>query len=149
MCQGATGDLQGAVAVFKDVLRLFKRRTNQIELFSMKRVSTFPGSRAGRRKMKLTHGRASLQAEKLRSSGLTKDLCILSVIEILYLWKALANCSADTLQTMTRGKSAAGALARRCCWGSLVVILCLCTCSPAGGRRCLVCRTKVPPPRGY
>lgn len=38
VCQGATGDLQGAVSVFKDVLRLFKRRTNQIELFSMKRV---------------------------------------------------------------------------------------------------------------
>ncbi|XP_056913729.1 tetratricopeptide repeat protein 39C-like [Takifugu flavidus] len=78
VCQGATGDLQGAVSVFKDVLRLFKRRTNQIELFSMKR------------------------AEKLRSSSLTKDLCVLSVIEILYLWKALANCSAETLQAMTR-----------------------------------------------
>uniref|UniRef100_H2S3A6 Tetratricopeptide repeat domain 39C n=1 Tax=Takifugu rubripes TaxID=31033 RepID=H2S3A6_TAKRU len=78
VCQGATGDLQGAVSVFKDVLRLFKRRTNQIELFSMKR------------------------AEKLRSSSLTQDLCVLSVIEILYLWKALANCSAETLQTMTR-----------------------------------------------
>lgn len=38
VCQGAMGDLQGAVSVFKDVLRLFKRRSNQIELFSMKRV---------------------------------------------------------------------------------------------------------------
>lgn len=27
--------------MFKDVLQLFKRRTNQIELFSMKRVSVF------------------------------------------------------------------------------------------------------------
>lgn len=43
VCQGATGDLQGAVSVFKDVLRLFKRRTNQIELFSMKRVSVLLG----------------------------------------------------------------------------------------------------------
>lgn len=38
-CQGATGDLEGAVAVFKDVQRLFKRKNNQIELFSLKRVS--------------------------------------------------------------------------------------------------------------
>lgn len=30
------------------------------------------------------------------------------MIEILYLWKALANCSAETLQTMTRGKPAVG-----------------------------------------
>lgn len=43
VCQGATGDLQGAVSVFKDVLQLFKRRTNQIELFSMKRVSVVLG----------------------------------------------------------------------------------------------------------
>lgn len=41
VCQGATGDLQGAVSVFRDVLRLFKRRTNQIELFAMKRVSVW------------------------------------------------------------------------------------------------------------
>lgn len=39
VCQGATGDLEGAVSVFKDVQRLFKRRNNQIELFSNKRVS--------------------------------------------------------------------------------------------------------------
>lgn len=111
VCQGATGDLQGAVAVFKDVLRLFKRRTNQIELFSMKRVSVFLGSSACWCKRKLMHGCTSGQAEKLRSSSLTKDLCILSVIEILYLWKALANCSAETLQTMTRGKSAVSTFA--------------------------------------
>ena len=42
MCQGATGDLEGAVTVFKDVERLFKRKNNQIELFSMKRVSRYP-----------------------------------------------------------------------------------------------------------
>ncbi|XP_030606864.1 tetratricopeptide repeat protein 39C-like isoform X1 [Archocentrus centrarchus] len=76
VCQGATGDLEGAVAVFKDVQRLFKRKNNQIELFSTKR------------------------AEKLRSSSLFKELCILSVIEILYLWKALPNCSNAKLQTM-------------------------------------------------
>lgn len=40
VCQGATGDLEGAVSVFKDVQRLFKRRNNQIELFSNKRVSS-------------------------------------------------------------------------------------------------------------
>nr|XP_046263466.1 tetratricopeptide repeat protein 39C-like [Scatophagus argus] len=77
VCQGATGDLEGAVSVFKDVQRLFKRKNNQIELFSMKR------------------------AEKLRSTSLSKELCILSVIEILYLWKALPNCSTAKLQTMT------------------------------------------------
>lgn len=38
VCQGATGDLEGAVSVFKDVQRLFKRKNNQIELFSTKRV---------------------------------------------------------------------------------------------------------------
>uniref|UniRef100_A0A8C4F4C6 Tetratricopeptide repeat domain 39C n=1 Tax=Dicentrarchus labrax TaxID=13489 RepID=A0A8C4F4C6_DICLA len=76
VCQGATGDLEGAVSVFKDVQRLFKRKNNQIELFSMKR--------------------------KLRSTSLFKELCILSVIEILYLWKALPNCSTTKLQTMTQ-----------------------------------------------
>uniref|UniRef100_A0A673CU45 Tetratricopeptide repeat protein 39C-like n=1 Tax=Sphaeramia orbicularis TaxID=375764 RepID=A0A673CU45_9TELE len=78
VCQGATGDLEGAVTVFKDVQRLFKRKNNQIELFSMKR------------------------AEKLRSTSLTKELCILSVIEILYLWKALSNCCTSKLQTMAQ-----------------------------------------------
>lgn len=39
VCQGATGDLEGAVSVFKDVQKLFKRKNNQIELFSTKRVS--------------------------------------------------------------------------------------------------------------
>ncbi|XP_035027238.1 tetratricopeptide repeat protein 39C [Hippoglossus stenolepis] len=77
VCQGATGDLEGAIAVFKDVQRLFKRKNNQIELFSMKR------------------------AEKLRSPCLSKEHCILYVIEILYLWKALPNCSTAKLQTMS------------------------------------------------
>uniref|UniRef100_A0A7N9AV51 Tetratricopeptide repeat domain 39C n=1 Tax=Mastacembelus armatus TaxID=205130 RepID=A0A7N9AV51_9TELE len=79
VCQGATGDLDGAVAVFKDVQKLFKRKNNQIELFSLKR------------------------AEKLRSPSLPRELCILSVIEILYLWKALSNCSTAKLQTMIQG----------------------------------------------
>ncbi|KAF7654201.1 hypothetical protein LDENG_00072830 [Lucifuga dentata] len=77
-CQGATGDLEGAIAVFKDVQRLFRRKNNQIELFSMKR------------------------AEKLRSPSLSKELCILSVIEVLYLWKALPNCSTSKLHAMTQ-----------------------------------------------
>ncbi|KAM9844589.1 tetratricopeptide repeat protein 39C-like isoform 1-T2 [Aulostomus maculatus] len=78
VCQGASGDLEGAFAVFKDVQKLFKRKNNQIELFSMKK------------------------AEKLRIPGLSKELCVLSVIEILYLWKALVNCSTDKLHTMIR-----------------------------------------------
>uniref|UniRef100_A0A672HAP1 Tetratricopeptide repeat protein 39C-like n=1 Tax=Salarias fasciatus TaxID=181472 RepID=A0A672HAP1_SALFA len=77
-CQGAMGDLNGAVSVFKDVQKLFKRRNNQIEVFSVKR------------------------AEKLRSPCLTQELCVLSVIEILYLWKALPNCSTAKLQAMAR-----------------------------------------------
>uniref|UniRef100_A0AAQ5Y4Q1 Tetratricopeptide repeat domain 39C n=1 Tax=Amphiprion ocellaris TaxID=80972 RepID=A0AAQ5Y4Q1_AMPOC len=77
-CQGATGDLEGAIVAFKDVQRLFKRKNNQIELFSTKK------------------------AEKLRSPSLSKELCILSVIEILYLWKALPNCSTAKLKTMTQ-----------------------------------------------
>ncbi|XP_068196855.1 tetratricopeptide repeat protein 39C-like isoform X2 [Antennarius striatus] len=76
VCQGAADDLEGAISVFKDVQRLFKRKNNQIELFSMKR------------------------AEKLKSTSLSKELCILSVIEILYLWKALVNSSNTTLQIM-------------------------------------------------
>nr|XP_040026946.1 tetratricopeptide repeat protein 39C-like isoform X1 [Gasterosteus aculeatus aculeatus] len=78
VCHGATGELEGAVDVFKEVETLYKRKNNQIELFSMKR------------------------AEKLKTSSLSKELCILSVIEILYLWKALPNCSAAKLKTMTQ-----------------------------------------------
>lgn len=62
----------------------------------------------------LIHVCTSHQAEKLRSSALTKDLCILSVIEILYLWKALASCTTEMLQTMTQGNSAVSVLA--CVW---------------------------------
>lgn len=67
VCQGATGDLPGAVAVFKDVLRLFKRRTNQIELFSMKRVSVFLGSLACWCERQLTHGRTCARVARPRS----------------------------------------------------------------------------------
>ncbi|XP_015228057.1 PREDICTED: tetratricopeptide repeat protein 39C isoform X2 [Cyprinodon variegatus] len=77
VCQGATGDLEGAISTFKDVQKLFKRKNNQIEMFSLKR------------------------AENFQSPSLSKELCILSVIEILYLWKALPNCSSANLQTMT------------------------------------------------
>ena len=38
MCQGASGDLDGASGVFKDVQKLFKRKNNQIEQFAVKRV---------------------------------------------------------------------------------------------------------------
>uniref|UniRef100_A0A8C2WQ09 Tetratricopeptide repeat domain 39C n=1 Tax=Cyclopterus lumpus TaxID=8103 RepID=A0A8C2WQ09_CYCLU len=78
VCQGATGNLEGAVTVFKEVESLFKRKNNQIELFSMKR------------------------AEKLRTPSLSKEVCVLSVIEILYLWKALPNCSPAKLRAMAQ-----------------------------------------------
>ena len=40
------------------------------------------------------------QAEKLRKPRPSKELCSLAVIEVLYLWKALANCSVPKLQSM-------------------------------------------------
>lgn len=47
---------------------------------------------------------ASLQAERLRKISPTRELCILGVIEVLYLWKALQNCSSSKLQIMNQGK---------------------------------------------
>ncbi|KAJ8012105.1 hypothetical protein DPEC_G00065220 [Dallia pectoralis] len=76
--QGASGDLEGAATVFKDVQKLYKRKNNQIEQFSMKR------------------------AERLTKHPPSKELCILAVIEVLYLWKALPNCSTSKLQTMNQ-----------------------------------------------
>ncbi|XP_029581377.1 tetratricopeptide repeat protein 39C isoform X1 [Salmo trutta] len=76
VCQGASGDLEGAAAVFKDVHKLLKRNNNQIEQFSMQR------------------------AEGLSKHAPSRELCILAVIEVLYLWKALPNCSTSKLQTM-------------------------------------------------
>nr|XP_046248666.1 tetratricopeptide repeat protein 39C-like [Scatophagus argus] len=78
VCQGASGDLDGASGVFKDVQKLFKRKNNQIEQFAVKR------------------------AEKLRKTSPTRELCILGVIEVLYLWKALQNCSSSKLQIMNQ-----------------------------------------------
>ncbi|KAG8133531.1 hypothetical protein E2320_011299 [Naja naja] len=38
VCQGATGEVNGAQTVFKEVQKLFKRKNNQIEQFSVKKV---------------------------------------------------------------------------------------------------------------
>uniref|UniRef100_A0AAY4AY00 Tetratricopeptide repeat domain 39C n=1 Tax=Denticeps clupeoides TaxID=299321 RepID=A0AAY4AY00_9TELE len=78
VCQGAAGDLEGANKVFRDVQRLFRRKNNQIEQFSMRR------------------------AEHLVTLPPTRELCVLGVIEVLYLWKALANCSTSKLQLMSQ-----------------------------------------------
>lgn len=78
VCQGASGDLEGANAVFKEVQKLFKRKNNQIEQFAVKR------------------------ADRLRKMSPTRELCILGVIEVLYLWKALQNCSPSKLQIMNQ-----------------------------------------------
>nr|XP_029479413.1 tetratricopeptide repeat protein 39C-like isoform X3 [Oncorhynchus nerka]XP_029479414.1 tetratricopeptide repeat protein 39C-like isoform X3 [Oncorhynchus nerka] len=78
VCQGASGDLEGAAAVFKDVHKLLKRNNNQIEQFSMQR------------------------AQRLSKHAPSRELCILAVIEVLYLWKALPNCSTAKLQTMSQ-----------------------------------------------
>ncbi|XP_029498639.1 tetratricopeptide repeat protein 39C-like [Oncorhynchus nerka] len=76
--QGASGDLEGAATVFKDVHTLLKRKNNQIEQFSMKR------------------------AERLRKHSPSRELCVLAVIEVLYLWKALPNCCTSKLQIMSQ-----------------------------------------------
>ncbi|KAG9356121.1 hypothetical protein JZ751_000965 [Albula glossodonta] len=41
-------------------------------------------------------------AERLRKMNPTKELCILAAIEVLYLWKALTNCSTSKLQLMSQ-----------------------------------------------
>ncbi|XP_030647605.1 tetratricopeptide repeat protein 39C [Chanos chanos] len=76
VCQGASGDLEGAMAIFRDVQKLFKRKNNQIEQFALKK------------------------AERLRKLSPSRELCILGVVEVLYLWKALPNCSPSKLQLM-------------------------------------------------
>ncbi|XP_062412956.1 tetratricopeptide repeat protein 39C [Sardina pilchardus] len=78
VCQGASGDLEGARAIFKDVQKLFKRKNNQIEQFALRK------------------------AERLRKISPTRELCILGVVEVLYLWKALPNCSPTKLQVMSQ-----------------------------------------------
>uniref|UniRef100_A0A8C5GMD7 Tetratricopeptide repeat protein 39C-like n=1 Tax=Gouania willdenowi TaxID=441366 RepID=A0A8C5GMD7_GOUWI len=81
VCQGASGDLNGAMGAFKDVQKLFKRKNNQIEQFAVKR------------------------ADRLRKMSPTRELCILGVIEVLYLWKALQNCSSSKLQIMNQDET--------------------------------------------
>ncbi|TSR16026.1 Oxysterol-binding protein-related protein 1 [Bagarius yarrelli] len=76
VCQGAAGELDGASSVLKDATRLFKRKHNQIEQFSMRK------------------------AEDLRKPRPTRERCLMAAIEILYLWKALSNCSNANLQLM-------------------------------------------------
>ncbi|XP_012870267.1 PREDICTED: tetratricopeptide repeat protein 39C [Dipodomys ordii] len=78
VCQGATGDVEGAQIVFKEVQKLFKRKNNQIEQFSVKK------------------------AERFRKQTPTRVLCVLASIEVLYLWKALPNCSFPNLQRMSQ-----------------------------------------------
>uniref|UniRef100_A0A8C1V1S0 Tetratricopeptide repeat domain 39C n=1 Tax=Cyprinus carpio TaxID=7962 RepID=A0A8C1V1S0_CYPCA len=41
-------------------------------------------------------------AERLRKVSLARELCILGVVEVLYLWKALPNCSSSKLQLMNQ-----------------------------------------------
>ncbi|KAL6491048.1 hypothetical protein MHYP_G00013930 [Metynnis hypsauchen] len=76
VCQGAAGDLDGACSVLKDAARLFRRKHNQIEQFSMRK------------------------AEDLRKLPPTRERCTMAAIEVLYLWKALPNSSTSKLQLM-------------------------------------------------
>ena len=112
MSQGASGDLDGASGVFKDVQKLFKRKNNQIEQFAVKRVGYADDTFLSL--LKVSHGHvikafllfliSFLQAERLRKISPTRELCILGVIEVLYLWKALPNCSSSKLQIMNQGE---------------------------------------------
>ncbi|GAB1301455.1 Tetratricopeptide repeat protein 39C [Apodemus speciosus] len=70
--------VDGAQLVFKEVQKLFKRKNNQIEQFSVKK------------------------AERFRKQTPTRALCVLASIEVLYLWKALPNCSFPNLQRMSQ-----------------------------------------------
>lgn len=45
----------------------------------------------------------TLQADRFRKQMPTKELCVLASIEVLYLWKALPNCSLSNLQHMSQG----------------------------------------------
>ncbi|XP_030069471.1 tetratricopeptide repeat protein 39C isoform X1 [Microcaecilia unicolor] len=78
VCQGATGDVNGAQTVFKEVQKLFKRKNNQIEQFSVKK------------------------SDRFRKQMPTKELCVLAAVEVLYLWKAIPNCSLPNLQQMSQ-----------------------------------------------
>lgn len=100
--------------MFKDVQKLFKRKNNQIEQFAVKRVGVGAGlshfflSLESHRKS-VTEVFSSLsdsylQADRLRKTSPTRELCILGVIEVLYLWKALQNCSPSKLQIMNQGE---------------------------------------------
>lgn len=107
MCRGASGFLDGASRVFHDVQRLFKRKNNQIEQFAVKRVRVCGwgwGMKAINTKHRCFLFDFGFQAERLRKTSPTRELCILGVIEVLYLWKALQNCSSSRLQIMNQGK---------------------------------------------
>ena len=105
VCQGALGDLDGASGVFKDVQKLFKRKNNQIEQFAVKRVRISALFQL-RKLLQVCEGDfpSVSQADRLRKTFPTRELCILGVIEVLYLWKALQNCSSSKLQIMNQGK---------------------------------------------
>ncbi|XP_009707537.1 PREDICTED: tetratricopeptide repeat protein 39C-like, partial [Cariama cristata] len=45
---------------------------------------------------------STLQADRFRKQMPTKELCVLASIEVLYLWKALPNCSLSNLQHMSQ-----------------------------------------------
>ncbi|XP_063075418.1 tetratricopeptide repeat protein 39C-like [Engraulis encrasicolus] len=78
VCQGATGDTEGATNIFKDIQKIPRRKNNPIELFSTRR------------------------AEILSRQSPTRERCTLAVIEVLYLWKALSDSSTSALQRMNQ-----------------------------------------------
>jgi hypothetical protein len=61
VCQGVTGDVDGAQLICKEFQKLIKRKNNQIEQFSVKK------------------------AERVQKQTPTRALCVLPSIEVLYL----------------------------------------------------------------
>ncbi|XP_078450407.1 tetratricopeptide repeat protein 39C [Lampetra planeri] len=76
VCRGGTGALEDAQLVFKEVQKLFKRKNNQIEQFAVRKTDRF------------------------KKTQPTQQLCVLAAVEVLYLWRALLNCSPTHLQRM-------------------------------------------------
>ncbi|XP_033640932.1 tetratricopeptide repeat protein 39C-like isoform X1 [Asterias rubens] len=80
VCQGALGQVETAQEIFKEVPELAKKKSSsqQMEAFLIRK------------------------AHKFKKTMPTSKQCIVMAIEVLYLWRALPNCSPDCLNTMLK-----------------------------------------------
>ena len=95
--------------------KLFKRKHNQIEQFVLRKVFFFfnyickacmdPFLHLFEWFLGCRHSLSlfSLQADHVCKRMPSEQLCMLAVFEILYLWRALPNCTANHLQQMICG----------------------------------------------